>query len=85
MVTVFLANGFEEMEALAPIDLLRRAGVKVQTAAVGTNPAMHGGKVVTGSHGVSVLCDIAAEEVCEEEMEMLVLPGGGKENLENIF
>ena len=52
MVTVFLANGFEEMEALAPIDLLRREGVKVQTAAVGTNPAMHGGKVVTGSHGV---------------------------------
>lgn len=77
MVTVFLANGFEEMEALAPIDLLRRAGVQVQTAAVGTNAAIHGGKIVTGAHGVSFLCDITADEVSEEQMEMLVLPGGG--------
>lgn len=72
MVTVFLANGFEEMEGLAPVDLLRRAGVKVQTAAVNED----GGKWVTGSHGVTVACDINAKEVTEEEMQMLVLPGG---------
>lgn len=84
MVTVFLANGFEEMEALAPIDLLRRAGVSVQTAAVGTNPALHGGRIVTGAHGVPVLCDISVDQLSAEEMEMLILPGGGlgTENLD---
>lgn len=83
MVTVFLANGFEEMEGLAPVDLLRRAGVSVQTAAVGTHPAMHGGKVVTGAHGISVLCDTTVDAVTEDDMEMLVLPGGG-EGTENL-
>ena len=83
MVTVFLANGFEEMEALAPVDLLRRAGVPVQTAAVGTAPGSHGGKVVTGAHGVTFLCDITADQVSEDDMEMLVLPGGG-EGTENL-
>ena len=77
MVTVFLTNGFEEMEALAPIDLLRRAGVSVQTAAVGTNPALHGGRIVTGAHGVPMLCDISVDQLSAEEMEMLILPGGG--------
>lgn len=82
MVTVFLANGFEEMEAIAPIDLLRRSGIAVQTAAVGTNPAMHGGKVVVGAHGIPVLCDITENEVTEKEMQMIVLPGGvGTERL----
>lgn len=85
MVTVFLANGFEEMEAMVPVDLLRRSKIQVQTAAVGTNPMMHGGKVVTGAHGISVLCDVVAEQVTADEMEMLVLPGGGEgtQNLEN--
>lgn len=84
MVTVFLANGFEEMEALAPIDLLKRAGISVQTASVGTNPAIHGGRIVTGAHGVSVLCDLSVDQLSAEEMEMLVLPGGGlgTENLD---
>ena len=45
MVYVFLANGFEEMEAIAPIDLLRRAELKVVTVAVGTDTTM-----VTGAH-----------------------------------
>lgn len=83
MVTVFLANGFEEMEALAPVDLLRRAGIEVQTAAVGTDPASHGGKVVRGAHGVAFLCDTTEDKVTEENMEMLVLPGGG-EGTENL-
>ena len=72
MVTVFLANGFEEMEARAPVDLLRRAGIAVQTAAVSED----GSRWITGSHGITVQCDVAAKEVSEQEMEMLVLPGG---------
>lgn len=84
MVTVFLAEGFEEMEALAPIDLLRRAGIPVQTAAVGTDTGVHGGRIATGSHGVSFLCDTTAAQIEPETMEMIVLPGGkkGTENLD---
>lgn len=81
MVTIFLAQGFEEMEALAPLDLLRRAGIPVQTAAVTDSPLSADEKaadrlVVTGSHGVRFVCDLAAEQVTEEQMQMLVLPGG---------
>lgn len=84
MVTVFLADGFEEMEALAPIDLLRRAGVQVQTAAVGTDAGVHGGRIVTGSHGVAFLCDTTAAQIEPDAIEMMVLPGGGRgtENLD---
>ena len=81
MVTIFLAQGFEEMEALAPLDLLRRAGIPVQTAAVTDSRLSADEKaadrlVVTGSHGVRFVCDLAAEQVTEEQMQMLVLPGG---------
>ena len=81
MVTIFLAQGFEEMEALAPLDLLRRAGIPVQTAAVTDSPLSADEKaadrlVVTGSHGVRCVCELAAEQVTEEQMQMLVLPGG---------
>ena len=84
MVTVFLADGFEEMEALAPIDLLRRAGVQVQTAAVGTDTGVHGGRMVTGSHGITFLCDTTAAQIEPDAIEMIVLPGGGRgtENLD---
>ena len=66
MVTIFLAQGFEEMEALAPLDLLRRAGIPVQTAAVTDSGLSADEKaadrlVVTGSHGVRFVCDLAAE------------------------
>ena len=70
MIYVFLAEGFEETEAIAPIDMLRRA--KQNVATVGVT-----GKVVTGSHGVPVNADITAEELkIGGDMEMIVLPGG---------
>lgn len=78
MIYVFLANGFEEVEALTPVDLLRRSGKEVQLVGVG-------GSVITGSHGIAVQTDItAAELVLGGELEMIVLPGGmpGTLNLE---
>lgn len=78
MIYVFLANGFEEMEALAPIDILRRCEKQVVTVGVG-------GKVITGAHGISVTADITtAEMVLGGDLEMIVLPGGmpGTLNLE---
>ena len=69
MVYVLLGRGFEETEAIAPVDLLRRAGVEVQTAGIGS-------KTVEGGHGISVVADIALDEINYENMEMIVLPGG---------
>lgn len=69
MVYVLLGTGFEEMEALTPVDLLRRAGVEVMT--VGVN-----GKIVYGSHGIGVQADIALGEMDLTRMDMIVLPGG---------
>ena len=78
MIYVFLANGFEETEAIAPIDLLRRAGKKVVIIGVGDN-------IIVGSHGISVVADTIAQEApLTDELEMIVLPGGmpGTLNLE---
>ena len=69
MVYFLLGTGFEETEAIAPIDLLRRAGVQVQT--VGIN-----GKVVYGGHGIGVETDIALDEMDMNNLDMIVLPGG---------
>ena len=69
MVYVLLGTGFEEIEALAPVDLLRRAGVEVRT--VGLN-----GKVVYGSHAIGVEADMTIEELDVADAEMIVLPGG---------
>ena len=69
MVYVLLGTGFEETEAIAPIDLLRRAGVQVLT--VGVN-----GKTVVGGHGISVVADITVEEMDLTTLDMIVLPGG---------
>ncbi|MGN0584541.1 MAG: DJ-1 family glyoxalase III [Ruminococcus sp.] len=70
MVYVFLANGFEETEAIAPIDMLRRAGREVITVGVT-------GKIVTGSHGIPVTADITEDELTDfSAAEMIVLPGG---------
>lgn len=80
MIYVFLANGFEEVEALTPVDVLRRAEKEVITVAVGT-----GSSVVTGAHGIPVLADIPESEIqLNRCLEMIVLPGGmpGTLNLE---
>lgn len=80
MVYLFLANGFEEIEALCPLDLLRRAGVEVSTVAISTD-----GLAVTGAHGITVMADIAeADFDPRAEAEMLILPGGmpGAANLD---
>ena len=69
MVYVLLGTGFEEIEALAPVDLLRRAGIEVTT--VGLN-----GKIVYGSHSIGVEADITIDEVDAADAEMIVLPGG---------
>lgn len=71
MVYVFLAEGFEEVEALTPVDFMRRAGIEVTTVGVG-------GKNVTGAHGITVVADLCECEVsCESaDIEMVVLPGG---------
>ena len=82
MVLEFLAEGFEEIEALTPVDVLRRAGFEVKTAAVGSADAT--GKVVTGSHGIPVTADMTAEEAEGCEIEAVILPGGmpGAKNLD---
>ena len=69
MIYVFLANGFEEIEALATVDILRRAELDVKTVGVG-------GKTVTGSHGIPVTADIEEKDVTTDDMELVVLPGG---------
>ncbi len=69
MVYVLLGTGFEETEAIAPIDLLRRAGVEVMT--VGIN-----GKTIVGGHGIGICADITIEEMDLTAMDMIVLPGG---------
>jgi 4-methyl-5(b-hydroxyethyl)-thiazole monophosphate biosynthesis len=69
-VYVFFAEGFEEIEGLTVVDLLRRAGIPVQMAGIA------GAEDVTGSHGIRVGMDTEIGKVSLEEAEMLVLPGG---------
>ena len=69
MIYLFLAEGFEEVEALAPLDLMRRAGLSVTTVGVG-------GNTVTGAHGISVLADMAETDYADDAPEMIFLPGG---------
>lgn len=69
-VYLFLITGFEEIEALATVDILRRAELDVKTVSLADN------KIVVGSHGVPVTTDIMFSEGSYANAEMLVLPGG---------
>lgn len=69
MIYILLGEGFEEIEALATADILRRAGLQVQLVGIS-------GKYITGGHGITVQADILLEEVDELKLKMLVLPGG---------
>lgn len=69
MVYLFLGTGFEETEAIVPIDLLRRAGIGV--ISVGLN-----GQTIRGSHNIPVTADITVDELDIRDADMIVLPGG---------
>ncbi len=69
MVYMLLGTGFEETEAVAPLDLLRRAGVEIQTVGVT-------GKVVYGSHKIGIEADITIDQMDLTALEMIILPGG---------
>lgn len=71
MVVVLLAEGFEEIEALAVVDILRRGGVEVKMVSIETE------KWVCGAHGIRVEADIAAGDGLLPETEAVILPGGG--------
>ena len=71
MVYVFLADGFEEIEALTPVDLLRRAGVEVKTVSIYPDR-----KNVTGARAIAVMADITIDDVDTGGADILVLPGG---------
>lgn len=78
MIAVLFAEGFEEVEALAPVDILRRAGLEVAMCGVG-------GKEIVGSHGIKVTMNMELSELDIEAAECVVLPGGmpGTVNLES--
>ena len=78
MVYLFLANGFEDMEAVVPFDLMKRAGIDVLTVGIG-------GKNIKSAHGLSVTAEISEDEVDFEKAEAFVFPGGwpGAKNLKN--
>ena len=78
MIYVFLATGFEDIEAIAPVDIMRRAGLEVQTVSI------TGEEIVTSAHGVGIASDLLLSDVDFSSAEMLVLPGGlpGSTNLD---
>jgi len=75
-VMVPLANGFEEIEALTVVDVLRRAGIQAETIGIV-------GSVIEGSHGVRVMVDKRVNEIVPDEYDAIILPGGspGYKNL----
>ncbi|MBR6533744.1 MAG: DJ-1/PfpI family protein [Clostridia bacterium] len=77
MIYIFLANGFEETEALVPLDILRRAKIEVKTVGIG-------GNTIVGSHGISVNCDTVNKDLSFVNLDGIILPGGlpGATNLE---
>lgn len=69
MVYILLGKGFEEIEAVAPCDILRRGGVEVKFAGIG-------GTLITGGNGITVQADCAVEDMDLAAMDLIMLPGG---------
>ena len=80
-VYAFLATGFEEVEALAPVDVLRRGGVDIQTVSI------TGQREVEGAHGVTILADLLLDECPFDDADLLMLPGGmpGAQHLDSCL
>lgn len=76
---IFLADGFEEIEALTVVDLLRRAGIEIDMVSI------MGRLQVMGSHGIEVKADVLLEDCDFDSLDMVILPGGmpGTTNLDN--
>ncbi len=77
MLYMFLADGFEETEAIGSLDVIRRAGLDIKTVSIGD-------RIVSGSHGVAVKADILETEIDFDSMDGIILPGGlpGTTNLQ---
>ena len=77
---LFLAEGFEEVEALTVVDMMRRAGMEIRTVSITDE------KVVSGAHGIPVSADMLLKEVDFGTAEWLILPGGmpGSKNLGGV-
>ena len=78
MIYLFLANGFEEIEGLTALDVLRRAGEEIMTVGVGSEK-------IVGSHKVPVICDTTVDKIEKtDDLKAVILPGGmpGTLNLE---
>lgn len=69
MIYMFIAEGFEETEALCPLDLMRRAGLDAVTVGIG-------GRSITGAHGITVTTDISDSDFNDTAPDMIFLPGG---------
>lgn len=79
MLYMFFANGFEEVEAIAALDVIRRAGIEIMSVGVGA-------EVITGSHNISVICDTTTDKIeFDNNTSGIILPGGmpGTTNLMN--
>lgn len=78
MLYMFFAEGFEEVEAIAALDVIRRGGLDIKSVGVGS-------KTVTGSHGIPVVCDITADDITDfADVDGVILPGGMPGTL-NLF
>jgi 4-methyl-5(b-hydroxyethyl)-thiazole monophosphate biosynthesis len=77
-ILLLLADGFEEIEAVIPLDVLRRAGLNVKTAFINQ-------KIVRGSHDISLTADLSIDDVDSAEVDAVICPGGlpGSDNLQN--
>ena len=77
-ICVFTADGFEEIEGLTVVDLLRRAGAEVFMVSVGE------GLIIKGAHNIELKADVLFDEICYDDADILVLPGGMPGTLNSV-